>query len=82
MAEIIFEDGLVESSMSSPNLLLEIRDAVQTAHGDYGLACVRSSLKGGTFMIRIRLNIYMYNEISLSNDLFSVIATEVFVNIA
>lgn len=44
--EIIFDDGLVNESLTSTTVYHEILQSVQNTHGDYGVACIKVSFKG------------------------------------
>jgi RNase P/RNase MRP subunit POP5 len=45
LTEVIFADGKADPSIKWGDLLRAIKDGVQAAHGDYGSACVASSLQ-------------------------------------
>lgn len=44
--EIIFEDGLVNESLTTQTVYNEILRSMQTTHGDYGVSCVKPSFRG------------------------------------
>eukprot|EP00038_Savillea_parva_P031920 m.91886 g.91886 ORF g.91886 m.91886 type:complete len:150 (-) comp9932_c0_seq1:1900-2349(-) len=45
LTEIIFADDKIDASIKSGDILRAVKAGVQTAHGDYGTACVVPSLQ-------------------------------------
>ena len=46
MLDLQYEDKQIDLSVSSRDILSNLRDAVYSLHGDFGLACVMRSLAG------------------------------------
>lgn len=48
LAEVIWEDRLVDASFGPQQLLQSLRDVILLNFGDYGIACVSQALQGAS----------------------------------
>eukprot|EP00035_Acanthoeca_spectabilis_P016380 m.333729 g.333729 ORF g.333729 m.333729 type:complete len:150 (+) comp16522_c0_seq23:203-652(+) len=55
LTELIFADGKVDTATKWGDLLRAVKDGVASAHGDYGVACVMSSIQIKYFNAHTRI---------------------------
>ena len=51
LAEVLFQDGKVNTAMTGKDMNQALKNAVRAVHGDYGLGCIMGSLKGTPLLL-------------------------------